>query len=77
MAFNPTNPYDVDAHIAEAYDLCVTETNDLELLRRLIGARALEKSMRRDRGFFDESSKEGLEHGGNPIVQWAGQPGVT
>jgi SAM-dependent methyltransferase len=43
MAYNTTNPYDIDAHIAEAYDLCVTETTDVELIRRLIGER---KSLR-------------------------------
>jgi hypothetical protein len=37
MAQNTTNPYDVDAHIAEAYDLCETETADVELIRRLVG----------------------------------------
>jgi SAM-dependent methyltransferase len=37
MAQNSINPYDVDAHIAEAYDLCETETADVELIRRLIG----------------------------------------
>ncbi len=37
MAQNTVNPYDVDAHVAEAYDLCVTETDDVELIRRLIG----------------------------------------
>jgi SAM-dependent methyltransferase len=36
MAQNTTNPYDVDAHIAEAYDLSETETADVELIRKLI-----------------------------------------
>jgi SAM-dependent methyltransferase len=40
MALNETNPYSVDSHIAEVYDLCVMETDDVELIRRLIGGQA-------------------------------------
>lgn len=40
MAQNPINPYDVDAHIAEAYDQGETETADVELIRRLTGGQA-------------------------------------
>jgi SAM-dependent methyltransferase len=32
------NQYDLDIHVAEIYDLFETEQNDVELLRRLIGA---------------------------------------
>lgn len=39
MAYNATNPYDVDAHITEAYDLCETETADVEMIKRLIGGK--------------------------------------
>ncbi len=37
MAQNTVNPYNVDTHVAEAYDLYETETDDVELIRRLIG----------------------------------------
>ncbi len=49
MAQNAVNPYDVDAHVAEAYDLYVTEMDDVELIRRLIDSRRLiggQKSLR-------------------------------
>ncbi len=49
MAQNTVNPYDVDAHVAEAYDLYETETDDVELIRQLISSRRLicgKKSLR-------------------------------
>lgn len=39
MAQNNTNPYDLDFHIAEAYDHTQTETADITLIRRLIGTK--------------------------------------
>lgn len=39
MAANATNPYDIEAHVAEVYDLQETDTADIELIRRLINGR--------------------------------------
>jgi len=40
MAINETSKYDVDAHIAEAYDNdWATDTDDVEEIRRFIGGR--------------------------------------
>lgn len=38
MAHNENNVYDIDSHIAELYDQSETETADVALIRRLIGA---------------------------------------
>ncbi len=38
MARNAINPYDVDPHVAELYDLYETGRDDVALIRRLIGA---------------------------------------
>ncbi len=43
MSFNQTTMYDVEPHIAEIYDQSETHTNDVELIRSLIGER---KSLR-------------------------------
>lgn len=37
MSINQTNPYDIDAHIAEIYDRLEAGLEDVELLRSLIG----------------------------------------
>ena len=39
MAQNATNPYDLDHHIAEVYDITQTETADIALIRKLISGR--------------------------------------
>jgi len=39
MSYNTTNMYDVEPHVAEIYDQIETYTDDIELLRRLIGKR--------------------------------------
>ena len=39
MSVNDTNMYDVDARIAEIYDQVETQTQDVALVRRLIGGR--------------------------------------
>ena len=39
MSTSKTNMYDLDRHIAEIYDLLETETNDVELIRRLLKGR--------------------------------------
>jgi SAM-dependent methyltransferase len=37
MQHDPVNPYDIEPHIAELYDLAETTQDDVALLRRLIG----------------------------------------
>jgi len=39
MSYNTTNMYDVEPHIAEIYDQIETHTDDVELIRRLLGGR--------------------------------------
>jgi SAM-dependent methyltransferase len=39
MAQNPTNPYDIDSHVAELYDLIESGTQDVDFIRRLSGGR--------------------------------------
>ncbi len=39
MSHNKTNIYDVEPHIAEVYDQIETSTDDVELIRNLIGNR--------------------------------------
>jgi len=39
MSYNQTNMYDLEPHIAEIYDQSETYTDDVQLIRRLIGAR--------------------------------------
>lgn len=39
MSVNATNLYDVDRAVAEVYDLHETYTDDVDLLRRLLGGR--------------------------------------
>jgi SAM-dependent methyltransferase len=39
MSYNATNMYDVEPHIAEIYDQIETYTDDVELIRRLMGRR--------------------------------------
>lgn len=36
MAYNTTNPYDIDEHLAELYDQQVTGTEDVALIRQLV-----------------------------------------
>jgi SAM-dependent methyltransferase len=39
MSYNTTNAYDIEPHIAEIYDQVETYTDDVALIRRLIGER--------------------------------------
>jgi len=39
VSYNTTNAYDIEPHIAEIYDQVETYTDDLYLIRRLIGGR--------------------------------------
>ena len=39
MVLNDTNMYDIESHVAEIYDQVETCTDDVELLRKLIGGR--------------------------------------
>ncbi len=39
MSYNATNMYDIEPHIAEIYDQIETYTDDVELIRRLMGRR--------------------------------------
>ena len=35
MSINPTNPFDIDPHVAEIYDRVEFSTEDVEFVRRL------------------------------------------
>ena len=39
MSKNATNTYNIDVHVAEIYDQVETQTDDVDLIRRLIGER--------------------------------------
>ncbi len=41
MSQNKTNIYNIEPHVAEVYDQQQTFTDDIELLKRLIGDRSL------------------------------------